>query len=383
MKKTRILIVVPSNKGTIAMCSLNLWRAFRMNSSVEVKCVLAYRLEDGLPEFEDCQYLLSGIRHGFGRVKAVAIQLRELRRFKIEFKPDMTISTLNSCNVLNILSGGCGKKVGILHSPHFQMKSKGRFAYFLSNLEIWLLYRYLDHIACVSREVMNTTANSFPNLPYGKFCVIHNIHFTDRIRSLSTESLDTSEEESFFNGKVLLYCGRMDENKAPDRLARAFSLSGLRDYRIVFLGPDEGMLAGILDFAREHNFDDRVLYVGSKDNPYKYMARSKALVSCSYSEGLPGAVIESLSLGIPVVSTNSTYGIWEIFGCEKDYDSALSSNLAVDSGIITPITGDGAYDDARLAEALALLPDRKWHPSLALEGKMTPSYVTGQFLDLL
>lgn len=56
----RILLVVPSNKGTIAMCSLNLWKALRQTAGVEVCCVLVYKLRDGIEDFNNCQALSSG-----------------------------------------------------------------------------------------------------------------------------------------------------------------------------------------------------------------------------------------------------------------------------------------------------------------------------------
>ena len=66
------------------------------------------------------------------------------------------------------------------------------------------------------------------------------------------------------------------------------------------------------------------------------MKHSVAIVSSSYTESLPGVIIEALSIGIPVISTNSSKGIWEIFSVLDKYDEKLSKTLTTKCGYLTP-----------------------------------------------
>lgn len=58
--KKRILIICPSNKGTIAICTLNLWKALQQTELYEIKCILMYKLADGISDFDSCDAFIEG-----------------------------------------------------------------------------------------------------------------------------------------------------------------------------------------------------------------------------------------------------------------------------------------------------------------------------------
>ena len=55
----------------------------------------------------------------------------------------------------------------------------------------------------------------------------------------------------------------------------------------------------------------------------------------SYSEGLPGVLIEALSLNKKVITTNSSIGDWEIMQCSEDYHEGINLPYENELGIIT------------------------------------------------
>jgi len=148
-------------------------------------------------------------------------------------------------------------------------------------------------------------------------------------------------EEFLFESKVIIYVGRFDHNKAPDRLIEAFYQLRSRkkiesDIKLLFIGDgDKDYVVYLYDLVAKYGLNDNVFFLGFKDNPYKYIKRSTLLVSSSFSEGLPGVVIESIFLKTPVVTTNSSLGLWEIFNCVDDYNRNLSDIYIADNGIIT------------------------------------------------
>lgn len=65
------------------------------------------------------------------------------------------------------------------------------------------------------------------------------------------------------------------------------------------------------------------------------MKASVGLISSSYSEGLPGVMIESLALHKPVITTNSSEGIWEIMEVHDKYENNLRNLMETPSGYIS------------------------------------------------
>ncbi len=376
--KKRILVLCAGDNGTIGMCSLNLYKALKTYSEFDVKCAFFHHFNNALEGFVDAEYFESS--NSLSARVSLFDQIKWLERLKAEHNPDITISTLFSVSTLSVLSGGSDFKIGIFHSPHQQVKAKGRLQYIATLLQYKFLYPKLDVLSCVSAEVKNSIIKGFPNIDANKIKVIYNVHLIEDIIDKSIESLDCSEEDDIFGMDVILYCGRLDKNKAPDRLLRAYIESKTK-YHLVYMGLDEGMIEPIKQLAKEAGVLDYIHYIGPKKNPYKYITRAKMLVSSSYSEGLPGVIIEALVLGVPVVSTNSTYGLWEIFCCTDKYDKKLRLNLVTSDGIITPNTGDDKYDDTMLARAIAEFATQNIPVTFAFKDKVTPESIVKQYLD--
>lgn len=384
MNERKILIIAPCNKGTIAMCSLNLWKSFLMNNSVSVKCVLIYKFQDGLKEFNDCEVCCTSNKNLFSKVFNIFFQLKTLKKIKRSFKPDLTVSTLFNCSIVNVLSGGNEKKIGIFHSPHKQVKDKGPIIYFLTLLVYKFIYPHLDLLSCVSEEVRDSIQSSFKSISTNKLRVIYNIHLVNQIKNKANESLDSAEEENLFNNNIILFCGRLDKNKAPDRLLRAYIKAGLQhNYQIVYIGQDTGIGKDIKLLTEKNGISNLVHFLGAKNNPYKYIKRSSMLVSSSYSEGLPGVLIESLALGTPIITTNSSIGVWEILRCEKYYEKGLSSLKYTSDGIITPNTGNDEFDDNLLAKAIKNYDKQQFEVPFEFKSKVSPESVVNQYLDIL
>jgi len=347
--KKKILLVVPSNDGTIAFVSHNLYEAFLKTPNVEVKVALIYKFPD-----KDLSALGKGFSfpnsYSFSKTQVSGLSKQFsffqmiiwLRKIKKEFKPDMTVSTLNACSSINVLAGGKDYKIGLFQSPHFQSKVLGILIHWQNIFSYICFFPFLDNLFCISQEVYNSILNSFPLIDKKKVEVVYSVHNVLSIKELASAELDEFEM-NYFNGNVILYCGKLESNKAPERLVKAFGIKKdlfSKNTHLIFIGDDKNyyekqinywsVIEPLLDY---YKITDRVHYWGMKPNIYKYMSRAK--LSTSYSEGLPGVHIESLILGTPVVSTNSSQGVWEIFSCNDKYDKELGGYFVADNGIIT------------------------------------------------
>lgn len=96
-----------------------------------------------------------------------------------------------------------------------------------------------------------------------------------------------------------------------------------RNVRLVVLG--EGAQRGELEErARTLGIAEHVDFPGFQANPFAYMARAAVFVLASEREGLPGALVQAMACGCPVVATDCPSGPAEILE-----DGAIGSLVPV------------------------------------------------------
>jgi glycosyltransferase involved in cell wall biosynthesis len=99
--------------------------------------------------------------------------------------------------------------------------------------------------------------------------------------------------------RVVLYVGRLEDVKGPDLLFNAWPLvrKAVPDAELLIAG--DGMLRQEL----ERSGVPHVRFLGSQPDPLDLYQAADCFVLPSRSEGLPVALLEALSVGLPVVST--------------------------------------------------------------------------------
>lgn len=111
-------------------------------------------------------------------------------------------------------------------------------------------------------------------------------------------------------GKVILFVGRITQDKGIHELMQAFCTIGVaeEDLHLVLVGPFEENGQAIVDSFSNSGFANRVHCVGFSDEPEKFMAMADLLCLPSYREGFGTVVIEAAAMGLPTVGT-SIYGL--------------------------------------------------------------------------
>ncbi len=174
--------------------------------------------------------------------------------------------------------------------------------------------RYLykkDRLITVSKKAEEITKKT-----YG-FDKVKTIYYP-----VSKESLVTSSNVSvnLKNDSYILFYGRL-ENKSKNLffLLEAFSESSLPKLGVKLIltgkGPDELV---IREKVKELNLSQEVLFKEYTSNPMPYVRKSLFTVMTSNYEGFPMTLIESLTLGIPVVSLDFISGPSEIIETGKN-----------------------------------------------------------------
>src|SRR4030042_1691432 len=106
----------------------------------------------------------------------------------------------------------------------------------------------------------------------------------------------------------IMFMGRLNSIKGPDLLLRAFCnvKEKLRDFHLVFVGPDGGMLAELKEMVADAGAGDRVHfigYLGGADKSQVYHA-AELLVIPSRQEAMSFVVLEAGITGTPVLITD-------------------------------------------------------------------------------
>lgn len=230
--------------------------------------------------------------------------------------PLAMLSALTHANVAALLARKLARvRTRVVVSEHGLISGENALAAGISARMTYglvpLLYPGANGICTVSQDAAQDLA-AFTGLPLERVQTIYNPFDLGRLLQLASASLD---HPWFADGQppVLLAIGRLNEAKDFAVLIRAFDqLRQKRVARLVILG--EGELRPELEalLAQLNLGSDVVQLPGFVENPFAWLARCRLFVLSSRREGLPGALIEAMACGTPVVSTDCLSGPREI-----------------------------------------------------------------------
>lgn len=153
-----------------------------------------------------------------------------------------------------------------------------------------------------------------------------------------------AEEQVDIPDDLPLICavGRLSAEKGFERLIvihKRLLEEGIA-HRLVIVGdgPDADYIRRIVNAV---DAQDSVILAGYQLNPYPYMKRSKFVVCSSFTEGLPVIAMESLCLGVPLVS--AVPSVQEIFGDEDCGLITENDNQSLQEGIRKMLTDEELY----------------------------------------
>lgn len=171
-------------------------------------------------------------------------------------------------------------------------------------------YHRADHVIAVSRGSAEELNGKF-GVPREMLSVVYSPIISEALQKRASEPLD---HEWFQKGQppVILSVGRLTAAKDQQTLIRAFALVRKNMVaRLLILGEGENR-AELEALISELGLAEDVSLPGFHKNPFAFMARARLFVLSSAWEGLPGALIQALACGCPVVSTDCPSGPREI-----------------------------------------------------------------------
>lgn len=108
-----------------------------------------------------------------------------------------------------------------------------------------------------------------------------------------------------FSGNVISYICRISEQKRPMLLLKIIqNLKKKRqDFKFLVVG-DGNLLAKMKEEARKNGLEDYIKFLGKTDNTAEIYRISDLTINCSLKEGLALTSYESLSMDVPVISSD-------------------------------------------------------------------------------
>lgn len=229
-------------------------------------------------------------------------------------KPDVLLSTLTEPNIIAILA-----KMIQDSDCRLVIRIANYFSYSLKRKRIRLLAKSLyqktgiiDKIIAISQGVKDDLTQNL-KIPSEKISVVYNpINLDDIIIKKNEEVTSLRWLNYKRDFKVVLGVGRFVKQKALDDLVRAFYfVRQSRNVKLIILGEGEERTK-IADLIKTLNLEQDVYLPGFVDNPYAYISKVDVFVLSSKWEGFGNVILESLSCGTSVVSTDCPSGPSEI-----------------------------------------------------------------------
>lgn len=259
-------------------------------------------------DIQNSTNLIKNIKVLFNRVK-------EVKKYKKEYKIDTCVSHLEGPNIVNLLSKVNEKTIITVHN--FQSKERTGLYGFIFKILIKLLYNRADKIVVVSKAIKEDLINNF-NINAEKIEVIYNPFDCKKIEDLAKEALE-EEYIDIFKNEVIINVGRLSEQKGQIHLINSFNQlqKKKKGVKLVILG--RGNLENELkEIVKKYKLEEDVLFLGFQKNPFKFIAKSKIFALTSLYEGFPMCLIESMACGTTVVSVDCKSGPREMLNPNND-----------------------------------------------------------------
>ena len=318
-------------------------------------CIIKFHPEDSFYKLEKEIVLKTLPQFSFHNLyHKIASRIKKifaLRKALKESPSDVFISFLDTTNIACIVAK-IGLKTPLIiseHSNEAYLKSK-----------FWRLLRRLSYPYASALSVLGASDKAFYEKFVKKVLVLNNpCHF-------SSNQLSLPQKEN-----LVLFVGRLDFNKNASMFIKAVALLKgdlLLNYRFCIVG--DGELKSTLE-QEARALGAKVEFLGRIEDMASLYARARALCLCSFVEGLPTVLIESLYFDVCRISSEYYNGARDLIENEKD-------------GLIVPLN-----DEKALALALErILNDENLRNDLVENARKRQkdyeiSHIKQKWLDLI
>ena len=274
-----------------------------------------------------------------------------IKKYKKKYKINVAISFLEIMNFANIRTKGDERVIVSERSVQSCIfPSMDAQTY-----KIKEYYPYADDIVTCSYGVaydLKTNYGVTSNLT-----TIYNFIDKDLILEKSKEAMP-QEAVEFLNGSnYFVSIGRLHEQKNHRRLIYQFNEYHKRNSqdKLIILG--KGSLETELKKDIEDlGLNEYVKILPYNRNPFVFIKNSRALIVSSRYEGLPNTILEAMTIGCTVISTECLAGPRELLADIREYDSTIEKILCAKRGVlVSNIDSEDDLTTTYLADAMEMI----------------------------
>ncbi|MDB4349662.1 glycosyltransferase [Omnitrophica bacterium] len=259
-----------------------------------------------------------------GKILSLKKGAYELKRFVANHQVDIVLSFMEWSNAINLWA----KKLGSKHRAYINVRTRikvhyrninGIFGFFLFKR----LAGYIDKIFVNSPDTKDDIVSLF-RINTSKVDVIYNPIDLNEVERLSREDV----QEDWFQQRdipIVINVASFTRPKGHKYLLRAFArVAAHRPVRLVLIGDEyptrdsRRIKLKLQSEVKRLKIVDRVLFLGWRDNPYKYLSRSSLFVLSSVYEAFPNTLLEAMACGLPAISFDCPSGPSEILSPRED-----------------------------------------------------------------
>jgi glycosyltransferase involved in cell wall biosynthesis len=286
--------------------------------------------------------------------RRVLTSLPGLVRYLRERRPIALIAFQDHCGVVAIWARAtAGVPTQIIPTVHTTwssaLREKSTVKMRLLRHIVRFTYPSVSFVVAVSNGVAEDLSDTLQLRPE-LVKVIYNPIIDVRISELANEPMC---HPWFGSGQppVVIAAGRLSPEKDFVTLLRAFAvLRHQVSCRMMVLG-DGPERCSLEQLAHDLGVQADVQFPGFVSNPYVYMKHAAVFVLSSLREGLPTALVEALSLNIPVVATDCASGPREIL-CDGRYGMLVpvADPAAIAAAIVSTLQSTKRIDTRRAVQ---------------------------------
>jgi glycosyltransferase involved in cell wall biosynthesis len=283
--------------------------------------------------------------------KSLLRSLSAVRAQFAELRPDVAVSFLTRSNFANIVNARCPTIISErAHTlAHLNRGAKD----LVSRATVRLLYPRATRVIAVSQGVADGLRENF-NVASERLVSIANPVDIEALAGRAAEPSAVSVGEPYILG-----VGRFVKSKNFELLIRAYAASG--DTRRLVIAGEGAEREALEAVAQECGAGARVRFPGFVANPYPLIRGADVYVLSSNAEGFPNALVESMSLGTPVIATNCNSGPSEILADAPQ--SSITKLTFAPYGVLTP-----PNEIAPMAEAIKAMQDSRRRADYGAKG---------------
>ncbi|WP_283153415.1 glycosyltransferase [Guptibacillus hwajinpoensis] len=266
----------------------------------------------------------------------LAKRTKSVSQMKKDMQPDIVMSFGTAANFSNVASKGKEKVLVGIRSYDWL------YNYFATRFIDKWTYQKADKVISVSKVIAQGAEKIF-SIEKSKSEVLYNPYDVEYIGEKAKEEIN---EVDIQNNKInIISVGRLVNQKGFNHLIKAFSIviNEFPEAKLYIVGKGNKE-KDIKKLISDLDLTDNIVLLGGQDNPYKYMEMADLYVLSSISEGFPNALVESMSVGLPVLAVDCKSGPREILSLDSIHKEAKDIEEC-EYGVMAPkVSGSFNYN---------------------------------------